>query len=258
MKTITDIAPQKKRAGRVNVYLDDEFWCGMSVELSQELELSRGKRLSRQEIKRCQEKVVAREALDYCLRRLSMRRSSTGQLRDKLRERDHSEEVIDATIERLEELLLIDDDQYARDLINQKINKGQWGIRISQALSKAGLDKEKSEDLLEEILGKHDEEQKAEEVLLKKYPEPLDSNDRRRAQAFLARRGFSGSICRDVVARQAMDQEEEAAIYNEEAARALLKKKNRMPGNDRASQQKAFAFLMRRGFTPDVIQKALR
>lgn len=256
-KTITDIAPQKKRKGRVNVYLDDTFWCGMSQELASELELKRGRRLSNQEQKYCQDKVVAREALDYCLRRLTMRRSSTGQLKEKLRERGHDEEVIEAAIERLEELLLINDDQYARDLINQRLNKGQWGIRISQALDKAGIDKKEGRRLLEEILADKDEAAVAEKALVKKYPNPLDINDRRRAQAFLVRRGFSGALAREITERRAMDPDKEAAIFNEEAARELLRRKKRIPGKDAASRQKAFAYLMRRGFSSDVIRKAI-
>ena len=255
-KTITDISQQKKRPTRVNIYLDEEFWCGMGKELASDLDLRRGRQLSQKEIDHCHMKVVEREALDYCLSRLTGRASSTGQLTNKLRERGHGDEVIEATMERLQELLLIDDDQYALDMVNQKINKGQWGIRISQALDKAGIDRTKGQEILAEVAAEKNEEEIARKTLLRRYPRLLDKPDSIKAQNFLARRGFSGQVCRLVVGERMMSLDDQALIYNEEAARKLLDRRGRKT-DSRGDKQKAFAYLMRRGFSSEVIKKAI-
>ncbi len=111
------------------------------------------------------------------------------QIRRKLREGYYPESIIDETLSFLDKYGFADDSRYAENYVEEL--KGTRSRReISQKLAQRGISRETAAEILSELSGE-EEYAACEKALRKKYAHGLQREDRQKAYAYLARRGFS-------------------------------------------------------------------
>ena len=118
---ITKIEKQKKNRKRWSIYADDEFIMGLSEETLLNSGLRADDEITKDkiaELKEFDEFVYAKKsALDF----LSYRIRSTTEIGDKLRSKNISPDTVERVIAGLQKLGLIDDEEFARQLVQSYI-----------------------------------------------------------------------------------------------------------------------------------------
>ena len=128
---------------------------------------------------------------------LAQREYSRQELTDKLAEQDVSPEELALALAQLEAKGLVDDARVVETLVNRRAGK-LGGMRLRQELQAKGV----SPDLVAETMAglKDSEQARARAVWQKKFGQLASSGAERNKQArFLASRGFSGEVVRQVV-----------------------------------------------------------
>jgi len=129
---------------------------------------------------------------------LAQREYSRQALQEKLLSEEASVEEVDQALAQLEARGLVDDTRVAETLVNRRAGK-LGGIRLRQELQAKGL----SADVVAETMAalKESEMARALAIWQKKFGVvAADATSRNRQARFLATRGFSGDVVRQVVA----------------------------------------------------------
>ena len=192
MGEITDIKPQKRREGRVSVYLDEEFWTGMPQEVAGEHNLVIGQHLSDEKKSEVERQISEESALMSATNLLSFR--------DRLKEKEYGETVIDETIKRLHEYNYLDDQAFARQMVEQQLAKGRGRRAAQHALRQSGVDAELIEAAIAEAF-QGESESDAALLWLNRKPIPETSADRQKVLRSLASRGFSFDVAQEALRR---------------------------------------------------------
>jgi regulatory protein len=195
--TITALRLQKRNKDRVNVYLDGRFAFGLAAIAAANLRV--GQTLSDDEIARLQEKDDVERACEHALNFLSYRPRSEAEVRRNLREKDIGDEVIQAVIERLTRAGLLDDHEFARYWIENRLAFNPRGPRaLRHELRQKGV----SDAVAAEALTGFNEEavaRKAAESAARRLARLEPADFHRRLGAYLARRGFSYAVIEPLV-----------------------------------------------------------
>jgi regulatory protein len=141
-------------------------------------------------------------ALRFVLRSTKARPQTEAELRDKLRSRDHADDVVDAAIERATELGAIDDVAFARAWVNDRgVGRGYSALRIRDELRRRSVPEGVIDDALV-ALEQRDDLSVATELArgrAQRMPAALEPEAvARRLLGFLARRGYPESLARRV------------------------------------------------------------
>ena len=134
-------------------------------------------------------------ALSDALNLLARRELSTQQIRQRLLDRDHTPEDVEAAIGRLTESGALDDGRVARAYARTAANvKGRGRLRIVRELEAIGITREVARGAVADALGDVDEEARIDAALRKKLRGKTITTrqDRARLYNFLVRQGFSG------------------------------------------------------------------
>lgn len=141
-------------------------------------------------------------AKDLCLRLLTVRDRSRAELAERLRRRDVSEEVAAQVLDRLAEVGLINDAEFAASFVKyQRRERALGRAGLLRELHRKGIDPAIAHDVVANI-DDGDERAQAAELVAKKLDSALFAGSdaaRRRLLGQLARRGYSASIAIDVV-----------------------------------------------------------
>lgn len=87
-------------------------------------------------------------ALERALRLLNYRERSVSEMRTRLTDDGYQPSVIEALLERLVDLQLLDDRRFAGCLVRSKRMAGWGAVRISRALQEAGISESDAADAL--------------------------------------------------------------------------------------------------------------
>lgn len=196
MPVITKIETQKNKS-RVNIFVDDSFFCGLNKETAIIFGLKENKEIDEEKLKSAifesETKSAFEKALDFVARRMHTKK----ELTDKLLKKGYSKEVVLKAIEKLEDYHYIDDEFFAKQFVsaNQKLSKKVLKGKLTQ--------KGVSSDIILEILGFRTAEDEFELCLeqAKKYVKSKPINeykDLQKMQASLARKGFDFDIIKKV------------------------------------------------------------
>jgi regulatory protein len=193
--TITALRAQAKDPQRVNVFVDGEFAIGVSLNTLSKEGLYVGKALSAEEFARLEQAESSDKALQAALRFLEARPRSTFEIRERLRRKAFADEAIQAAIERLTRLGMIDDAAFARSWVESRQASRPRGVgALRDELRRKGIDRAVAETLLSDEALTGGEEQRAMSVArgaLAKYANaPNRAAFQRRLGAYLQRRGF--------------------------------------------------------------------
>lgn len=200
---ITQITRQKKNRKRYNVYLEGEFYCGLYDDTILKFGLCKGDEISEKkinEIVNFDEYIYGKKiAFDY----LSYRFRTVSEIRKKLKDKDISEESVEKVIKHLAELGLTNDEEFAMQLVKEKITRKPVGKKVlKQKLYEKGISKELSESVLEKAFEEVDEKELAMYNFRKYYPklEGIEINSQRKKTFdYLARKGFDFDVIKEII-----------------------------------------------------------
>ena len=200
---------------RISVYIDEEFaftvlprtWSasglhvGMDVDEEMLNELLANSRLDEGKQK----------ALDL----LSRKSYTTKQLANKLSAKV-GQEAAQSAIERMSDLGLVDDENYARQYVQELCNYKLYGRkRIAQKLYERGIEKTIAEDVLAEI-DPQTEQDNALVLLNKKLFRGSTPVDKDKAYAFLYRYGYTSDVISRVLSQlEFLENEDETICLSE-------------------------------------------
>jgi regulatory protein len=217
---ITRIESQKKRPDRRSIFADGKFVAGVSAETLLRLGLRTGDELSPEKLEALQAVESLHGARQTALRFLSHRPRTVREVRDKLREKEFSDDEITSTLEHLQQSGLLNDPEFARMFIRDALAIRPRGrLALKQKLLLLGVDRAIVDTTLDEAFQEVSQETLALEAA-QKFTKRLgvvrnrESADklRQRISQFLARRGFTWDTIRTVIPRllphQPMEKEQ--------------------------------------------------
>jgi regulatory protein len=213
---VTALRVQKRNRDRVNVYLDGEFAFGAAAIVAARLHL--GQALSDADIAQLRIQDDVERAHEYALNFLSYRPRSEFEVQRALRKKDISDDVSEAVVERLRAAGLVNDREFARYWVDNRLQFNPRGGRsLRHELRQKGI----SDSIIAEALQHLDEEAAARRVAaaaMRRFS-GLDAADvRRKMGAYMARRGFSYDVIALLVEEvlQAIQEETSTDIESEE------------------------------------------
>jgi regulatory protein len=208
---VSDIREAVRDKNRVNIYIDDKFFCSLDIAQVVDLRIKIGRELSNnglEELKRASDfSKFYNRALEYAL----MRPHSSKEVRDYLKRKTldrkvrvknrktneyktvlkpgYDQSLVEPVFKRLEERGYIDDRRFAETWVeNRNITKGSSLKKLRQELSQKGI----PQSIIEEVLAETDRDDVAElrKIIArkaKKYP------DEQKLIQYLMRQGFNYS-----------------------------------------------------------------
>lgn len=189
---ITKIESQKNK-DRVNMYIDNEFAFGLSLELIYKYHLKKGMEIDENFIKNILKHEEQIKANNYALSFLSHRWRTEKEIRNKMSQKGYANEIIDETISYLLNINLIDDRRFAETYTRDKIRLNKLGsIRIKHELYNKGI----SNEIIDEVISEYcdDEFERALEAGKKKISSYKNDDKNaiyRKLGGFLQRKGYS-------------------------------------------------------------------
>ena len=188
---ITKIEPQKQ-GERVNIYLNGIFAFGLMAEVQYKYGLTEGMSIDENYIRKVLMDEEQSKSNNCALHFLSYRQRTEKEIVDKLKEKGFEDKVIDNTLIYLKNYGLIDDMEFAKSFMKDKINLNKQGPkRIKYELYKKGI----SQEIINEVLAEDDNEYNRALELAKRKLSSYKKDDKnaiyRKLGGFLQRKGYS-------------------------------------------------------------------
>ncbi len=188
---ITDVQPRRHRLSQL--FIDGEAAVKVDTETWLRSGLMPGDEIDDERLHQLLQDSAAHRAHEKALYLLEHRAHSKKELERKIARAEFDREAAHAAAERMEELGLIDDEQYARRLAQELFTRKKFGVRrVRQELQQKGIDDALIALVLEEFSPEQDETvEKIRDIIERKYPMAQeDEKVRRRAVAALQRYGY--------------------------------------------------------------------
>lgn len=183
---LTAIEPRRHRL--VQLFLDGEPAVKLDAVTAQEERLRVGMELDDEQLHALLQKSDAARAKEKALYLLEHRPHAKRELERKL-SRTVSEDAARAAAGRMEELGLVDDEDYARRLAQELARKGYAAPRAAQELARRGVDRDLARSAAQEAVSDPGEALRA--LIARKYARRLgDVKGRRQTVAALQRLGY--------------------------------------------------------------------
>lgn len=194
--TITDLKPARKKL--TIVYIDGEYAMKLDTQVLEDNCIKVGTQLDDDRLHELVAESEYRRAKEKALWLLSGRDYAKGELETKLK-KEASPETAAQVCERMEELGLINDENYARRLASDLLNIKKMSVRGAKyKLMEKGIDKDLAEEILDEF--EVDPVEQIAELIERKYADKLsDEKLRRRTIAALQRLGYSWSDIKSAI-----------------------------------------------------------
>lgn len=184
--TITAIEPRRRQM--CALFIDGEYVMNLDAQTLIENRFDVGREIDDDELKEIIEKSNERRAKDKALWLISYRSHSKKELFDKLR-RDFDEDSAQKAVDRMQELGLINDGEFAKAYARKLVYGKKMSLRAAELeLHRKGIDNITAEQVLSGL--EYDAQTQIIEFISKKYRKIEDEKVRRRAVAALQRKGY--------------------------------------------------------------------
>ncbi len=199
MPKVTSVELQKKNPRRFNIFLDGQFAFGADEDLVVNRRLVVGKEILPEDLNKILFEAEVGKLMEKMYRLFGIRQRSEKEVRDyfRIKLRETSQLVIDATIDSLNKKGLVNDEQFAKSWVESRSKK--YGVnRIRQELFQKGIDKE----FIDEAVGGISNEEIAEKALekkLKNWKNLKPWEFKKKAYDFLMRKGFEYEVVKMVI-----------------------------------------------------------
>lgn len=184
--TITAIEPRRRQM--CALFIDGEYVMNLDAQTLIENRFDVGREIDDDELGEIIEKSNERRAKDKALWLISYRSHSKKELFDKLR-RDFDEDSAQKAVDRMQELGLINDGEFAKAYARKLVYGKKMSLRAAELeLHRKGIDNTTAEQVLSDL--EYDAQTQIIEFISKKYRNIEDEKVRRRAVAALQRKGY--------------------------------------------------------------------
>lgn len=187
------LSVKQGKANKIHIYVDDEYRATVDSDYWYSEKYRNYKEINEEELTELLNTVSFRRAYNKGLDFLSRRPYGTKELIKKLCEKGYEKESAQKACERLTELGLLNDEEFAKILANDLAERKSYSIkRIKQELTFRGIDREIVENTIESL----DNDPQKSIILLvkKKYMNKLnDEKSKKRTIDALLRLGYSYS-----------------------------------------------------------------
>ncbi len=187
------LSVKQGKANKIHIYVDEEYRATVDSDFWYSEKYRNYKEINEEELTELLNTVSFRRAYNKGLDFLSRRPFGTKELIKKLCEKGHEKESAQKACERLLELGLLNDEEYARILANDLLERKSYSIkRIKQELAFRGIDREIVENTVDTL---DNDPQKSIIILVKKkYINKLNNEKgKKRTVDALLRLGYSYS-----------------------------------------------------------------
>ena len=187
------LSVKEGKANKIHIYVDEEYRATVDSDYWYSEKFRNLKEITQEELTELLDSVSFRRAYNKGLDLLSRRPYGVKELIKKLCEKGHEKDASQKACERLLELGLLNDEEYARILSDDLINRKNYGVkRVKQELAFRGISREIIENTIDSL--DNNAENRIILVIKKKYLNKLnDEKGRKRAIDGLMRLGFSYS-----------------------------------------------------------------
>lgn len=188
MNTITKIQVQSKDKSRVNLYLDNKFFCGLDMETAVKHSLKPGTIISEEKLTEIQMESEKQSAYNKALKLVSIRYKTQREIERYLYEKGYLSQVVYYVLSRLIEYHFVDDERFVNSFI--QTHKDRYGkLKLKQQLMIRGV----SENLIDSAISEVDFDQTDEIIMLaEKYMKSKEPTKENYAKLFkyLMGKGF--------------------------------------------------------------------
>lgn len=187
MKTITQLTAQQKNKKRVNLFLDDEYFCSLDLFTVLSERLKVGDKVDEKRLAEVSFKSDCSSALDKALNYISRSMHTKAQTIKYLKDKDYSGKVIAAVIDKLTEYGYVDDEDYAEKYFKEK-SSAYGAKKIIFDLKMKGVDEKTAQAVAENY---QDEGEACMNVALRYLKgKELDFTMRQKCYRYLISKGF--------------------------------------------------------------------
>ena len=187
MSEITSIEVQQKDKTRANLYLDDKFYSGISIELVVKYQLKKGREIDENFLSEIIFEDEKGKALSKAVKYISSNLKTTQQIRDYLRKKEYNQQIVDYVIDMMTEYKYLDDEAYAKAYISTYSSKFGKMKLISQLKAK-GVKDSTIDSVFSDDVKMEDSIQKVAEKYLKN--KEIKSDTYVKLSRFLYSRGY--------------------------------------------------------------------
>lgn len=184
---ITKIEIQKKNKNRVNLYIDEEFYCGLSLETIMKNHLKEGQSINESSLEYLICETEKEMALNKAVSYISKCQKTKQEIFKYLLQKGFDEQIINIVIEKLQEYNYVNDELYAKNYIKFK-NKNNGSRKIEMELKQKGV----AENIAKECLEQYSCDRESVLPVALKYMKnkEKDLKTKQKAYRHLASRGF--------------------------------------------------------------------
>lgn len=185
MGIITAVTPQQKNKNRVNVFIDDEFACGLSLFTATKFGIKAGKEISAETL----DSVVFDSEVGVCFdvasKNLGSHRKTVKEMSEYLSKKGFADNVVEVVIAKLSEYRYLDDVSFARDYISTYGKKfGERKLRYELKIKGVNA------DIIDEAFAVATGNEDAALVSAQKYMRTHKKADKRKLYGYLLSKGF--------------------------------------------------------------------
>ena len=195
---ITKIEQQKKNSKRYSLFSGEKFITGISDETLIEFAIHQGMQLSEKTLEKIREKENNLAVREQAWRFLARREHSRKELSDKLIRKNFAPALITNVIEDLTAKDYLNDDRFARQLINEEIDLKKNGMRLIKGnLLKKGIESTLADELLHECYAEEVQIENCRYLAGKKIKSlaHLEADQQKKRLAdYLNRKGFTWEL----------------------------------------------------------------
>lgn len=190
------LSVKEGKGNKIHIFVDEEYRATVDSDYWYSERYRNLKEINEEELTELLDAVSFRRAYNKGLDFLSRRPYGTKELIKKLCEKGHEKEAAEKACERLTELGLLNDEEFARILANELLERKNYSIkRIQQELSFRGISREIVENTVDSL--DNDPQNRIIIIVRKKYMNKIgDEKGRRRTIDALMRLGYSYSDIR--------------------------------------------------------------
>lgn len=167
MNKITKIETGKRNNERVNIYIDEEYSFSISLELVYKEGLKVNDQVNIEKLSKLASEDNYLRCKNSAIKIIERSYKTEKEMKDKLILKSYDEKSIERTLKFLREYNLINDENYTRMFVKDKVNS-EGKRKIKYTLIKKGIDSNVVEHELSKILSENLKEI-ALELALKKY-----------------------------------------------------------------------------------------
>ncbi len=201
-RKIIKIKRSTKYSDRIIIILDDKSVFRIPEGVFVLNILHEGDEVTKKEIESYGKKMRLQEARDSANRLLGFRMRSIFEMKRRLKEKDFDQEEIDYTIQNLINKNFLNDEEFGRAFVKEKVQNKKIGPRaLKKEIFQHNLPTELMESLIQEVYDEYNPKALIELHLAKKRIKKktlINKKDKKRLTDFLIRKGFYWDSIRDV------------------------------------------------------------